>query len=116
MIPVCFDCEKSTTRLWNFGGISVCTPCSGWRFEQAMRKVNEVKMYLFNNELFNAARSFHLPATVIKGNGDIFPDIHSVQVVFDSSVWHGVISNDNIDGSVLMKRTKRKFMPNGELI
>lgn len=116
MTSTCFDCQKVAPRFWTYDNLRVCDQCSGWRFELAMRNTNQIKMYLFNNQLFNSARSFRLEAIVFKGKGDIFPDIDTVQAVFDNSVWHGVISWDNIDGSILMKRTKKKFMPNGDEI
>lgn len=112
----CFDCEKKSDRYWSFGSQRVCGPCSGWRHELQMRKSNETKLFLFNGQLHNAARTFTLPAVVFKGKGDVFPDIDRVQAVFDNSVWTGNIAWDNIDGMVLMKRTKKRYMPNGDEI
>lgn len=112
----CFDCEKAAARFYKYDGKSICGPCTGWRDELAMRKSNEMRLYYFNGQLHNAARSFHLDAIIKKANRDTFPEINQINTVFDASVWTGVISSDNIDGAVLMKRTKKKFMPNGEEI
>lgn len=116
MTSVCFDCEKPAPRFYNYSGKTICASCTGWRDELAMRTANEFKLFLFNDTLYNATRSFHLPAIVTKGTGEIFPDVNHVQAVFDSSVWYGLSSWDNIDGAVLMKRTKKKYMPNGDVI
>lgn len=81
-----------------------------------MRTSNQMTMFLFNNQVSNATHTFTLPAIVTKGRGDMFPDVNQVQVLFDSSVWIGLSSWDNIDGAVLLKRTKKKYMPNGDVI
>jgi hypothetical protein len=81
-----------------------------------MRRANEYKLFVHKNEVRNPSGSLRIPATIIQGKGDSFPNVNQIQIVFDQSVWHGIQSWDNVDGAVLLKRTKKKYLPNGEEI
>jgi len=110
----CTDCERTSKSWWlverNF---PVCGDCSGFRDERAMRKANEFKMYIGNNEVRNASGKFRIPANIYQNHTNGIAFVNTVQLTFDNNVWEGVQSSDRSDTAVLLRRTKKKLMPNG---
>lgn len=81
-----------------------------------MRKANEFKLYVGKNEVRNASGTFRLPATIYQDHSNGISFVNHVQTVFDNSIWCGIESRDSSYGAVLLRRTKKKYMPNGGLI
>ena len=113
----CIDCDNTSNSWWLVErNLPVCADCSGDRDKRAMRKADEFKMYVGRNEVRNGSGTFRLPATIYQDHSNGISFINHVQTVFNNSVWVGIQSNDSSDPVVLLRRTKKKYMPNGDVI